>query len=108
LQSAAVGGRIVLVGLGTQPVPIVPLRFVRRGLSLIASLIYDHPTDFARTIELVRTGQVRPSAQSSSLAKLADASDVFQRLAEGNSGKVLLEITAPAARQAPARLAVGD
>jgi L-iditol 2-dehydrogenase len=92
LQAAAIGGRIVLVGLGTQPVPIVPLRFVRRGLSLIASLIYDHPGDFARTIELVRTGQVRPSAQSPALAALADAPDVLQRLTEGNSGKVLLEI----------------
>jgi L-iditol 2-dehydrogenase len=92
LQTVAIGGHIVLVGLGTQPVPIVPLRFVRRGLSLIASLIYDHPADFARTIELVRRGQVRPSAQSSSLARLADASDVFQRIADGYSGKVLFEI----------------
>ena len=67
-----------------------------------------NPTDFARTIELVRTGQVRPSAQSSALAKLADASDIFQRLAEGSSGKVLLELTEPVAPPAPTRLAVAD
>jgi threonine dehydrogenase-like Zn-dependent dehydrogenase len=96
LQTAAIGGRIVLIGLGTEPVPIVPLRFVRRGLSLTASLIYDHPGDFARAIDLVRSGQVRPSAQSTTLAKLADAPDVLQRLTEGTSGKVLLEIGATA------------
>jgi L-iditol 2-dehydrogenase len=96
LQTAAIGGRIVLVGLGAESVPIVPLHFVRRGLSLIASLIYDHPADFARTIELVRTAQVRPSAHTTTLARLEDASDVFQRLSEGNSAKVLLEIGEPA------------
>ncbi|MCA1645394.1 MAG: TIM barrel protein [Chloroflexi bacterium] len=43
LQLVTPGGRVVVLGLGTTPVAVVPLAFVRRGLSLIGSLIYDHP-----------------------------------------------------------------
>ncbi|MBV9169499.1 MAG: alcohol dehydrogenase catalytic domain-containing protein [Chloroflexi bacterium] len=62
LSAVAPGGKVVGVGLGTTPVEVVPLQFVRRGLSLVASLIYDHPTDFLRAIELVSSGQIRPSS----------------------------------------------
>ncbi|KJF17427.1 zinc-dependent alcohol dehydrogenase [Acidithrix ferrooxidans] len=50
LKSAASGGTIVLIGLSSEPVEVVPADLVRRRLSLVGSMIYDHPTDFATTM----------------------------------------------------------
>lgn len=100
LHAVAVGGRVVLVGLGAKPVPVVPLRFVRRGLTLAGSLIYDHPVDFERTIELVRAGRARPSALVTHVRGLDDAAEAVQLVASGSTGKTLVDVagvlTAPA------------
>jgi L-iditol 2-dehydrogenase len=92
LQAVATGGRVVLVGLAAKPVPVVPLRFVRRGLSLFGSLIYDHPTDFERTIELVRAGRARPSAVVATVRKLEQATEAVQFVAAGTGGKALVDV----------------
>jgi L-gulonate 5-dehydrogenase len=70
----------------------MPMRFVRRGLSLLGSLIYDHGVDFARAIELVRVGGAHPSALVSHVEQLEHASSALQLVVSGQSGKVLLDI----------------
>jgi 2-desacetyl-2-hydroxyethyl bacteriochlorophyllide A dehydrogenase len=92
LHMVANGGSVVVIGLAITAVPIVPLHFVRRGLSLLGSLIYDHPEDFQRSIELVRSGQVKPSAHASQIASLADAEAALQLNAAGRTGKVVLDV----------------
>lgn len=92
LSAVAVGGRVVVVGLTPDPVPLVPLRFVRRGLTLVASLIYDHPADFQRAIELVRSGRVRPGALVTHVGALDDAPAALERAASGQAGKTLLDV----------------
>jgi threonine dehydrogenase-like Zn-dependent dehydrogenase len=92
LHAVATGGRVVLVGLAAKPVPIVPLRFVRRGLSLLGSLIYDHGVDFPRAIELVRSGRVHPSAVVTHVQQLEQADRALQLIVSGQSGKVLLDV----------------
>ncbi|HET9967707.1 MAG TPA: alcohol dehydrogenase catalytic domain-containing protein [Streptosporangiaceae bacterium] len=47
VDRTARGGLIVLMGLNSQPVPLVTQRIVQRQLTLMGSLIYDHPRDFA-------------------------------------------------------------
>jgi alcohol dehydrogenase/L-iditol 2-dehydrogenase len=47
VDRAARGGLIVLMGLNSQPVPLATQRIVQRQLTLMGSLIYDHPGDFA-------------------------------------------------------------
>lgn len=47
VDRTARGGLIVLMGLNSQPVPLVTQRLVQRQLTLMGSLIYDHPGDFA-------------------------------------------------------------
>lgn len=59
IEATAPGGRAVLVGLSAEPASFVPLRFVRKGMELVGSIIYDHPADFRRAIEFVRKG-LRP------------------------------------------------
>lgn len=73
LQVVAPGGTVVAVGLASQPVEVQPFAFVRRGLSLVGSLIYDHPSDFQRAIDTVRQGQVRPGALVSRVVDGLDA-----------------------------------
>jgi L-iditol 2-dehydrogenase len=92
MHAVAIGGRVVLVGLAAKPVAVVPMRFVRRGLTLAASLIYDHPTDFQRTIELVRTGRVRPSGVVTHVRTLEHVDDALQLVASGQTGKALVDV----------------
>ena len=47
MDRTAHGALIVLMGLNSQPAPIITQRIVRRQLTLMGSLIYDHPRDFA-------------------------------------------------------------
>jgi L-iditol 2-dehydrogenase len=92
LEAVAPGGRVVLLGLGAKAVPVLPLRFVRRGLTLAGSLIYDHPTDFEQAIDLVGTGRVRPSAAVSHVLGLENAAAALELVVGGQAGKVLLDI----------------
>jgi hypothetical protein len=73
-------------------VPLVPLGFVRAGLTLVGSLVYDHPVDFARAMELVRAGQGRPSGLVARAHQLEDPPDVQAGLAAGAAGKALLDV----------------
>lgn len=56
IRVAPRGGRVILLGLTAEDVPFAPLRLVREGIELIGSLIYDHPRDFRRAINLVEGG----------------------------------------------------
>lgn len=60
IAATAPGGRIVVVGVGDQPVQLDNRILVRRGLTIIGSMIYDHPHDFATTIAAVAGGVVHP------------------------------------------------
>jgi 2-desacetyl-2-hydroxyethyl bacteriochlorophyllide A dehydrogenase len=92
LAIVARGGRLVLVGLSTDPVPFVPVCFVRRGITLLGSLIYDHPADFTRAIELLRTHQIEPATLVGRVEPLEAIAAALQHAASGQSGKVLLDI----------------
>jgi 2-desacetyl-2-hydroxyethyl bacteriochlorophyllide A dehydrogenase len=92
LAIVARGGRVVLVGLATDSVPFVPLCFVRRGITVQGSLIYDHPADFERAIELVRTHAIEPSVLVGRVDPLEAVADALKHAASGERGKVLLDL----------------
>lgn len=75
VDAAPRGGAVVMVGLAERPVALQPLRYVREGISLVGSLIYDHPTDFRRAVNLV-TGGLR-------LGHLIDQTFPLERIQEG-------------------------
>jgi 2-desacetyl-2-hydroxyethyl bacteriochlorophyllide A dehydrogenase len=104
MQMVAPGGSVVMVGLTDQPVSVVPLRFVRRGLRLIGSLIYDHPRDFQCAIDLVEQGLVHPRLHVSSIAELSQASAALPRIVRGEAGKTVFDVGGVLERPtAPAR-----
>jgi 2-desacetyl-2-hydroxyethyl bacteriochlorophyllide A dehydrogenase len=92
LHAAPNGGTIVLIGLADTAISLVPLTFVRRGLRLLSSVIYDHPADFTRAIELVQTGRVQPGALVTHTLGLDEAPRGLQLVADGQTGKLLLDI----------------
>jgi threonine dehydrogenase-like Zn-dependent dehydrogenase len=83
LDSAPPGSRIVLVGLATENVTLNPLRFVRAELDVKGSMIYDHPRDFATTIDLVVSGKLKPGKNTAPARPLADLVEIFEAMESG-------------------------
>jgi len=94
-SAAPRGANIVLLGLSSFPAKFVPLKIVREGINILTSMIYDHPADFARAIELVASGRLRPSKVVTDVYPLSDISAAMERAASGTAGKVLLRWPAP-------------
>lgn len=92
LTCAPRGSDIYLLGLANAEARFVPLRFVREGLSLHGSLIYDHPADFAKTIAMVQRGILRPSRIVSATVPLQHIDKAFELATSGGAAKVLVAI----------------
>jgi threonine dehydrogenase-like Zn-dependent dehydrogenase len=94
LQAAAPGGRVIALGLAVSAAQLVPFDFVRRGLTLVGSLIYDHPTDFQLAIDMVRQRQVQPATL---VSQVADGLEVLPPVlsslaADASAGKTVVAI----------------
>ena len=55
-------GLLVVIGVGNDAFPVGMTTLVRRGLTIVGSMIYDHPEDYAEVIETVVRGAARPGA----------------------------------------------
>ena len=86
------GSEIVLVGLSGNLATFRPLKIAREGISIVPSIIYDHPFDFKRTLQLIASKVIKPSMIISSYAKLKDISAALSLAAEGNESKIIIEI----------------
>ena len=51
ISLAADGATITLVGLSASPIEVVPSDLVRRRLTIVGSMIYDHPADFREMLD---------------------------------------------------------
>lgn len=56
ISLASPGATITLIGLGEDPAKAVPKDIVRKRLTIIGSMIYDHPRDFDETLSLGLAG----------------------------------------------------
>ena len=92
LSAAPRGSDIVLLGLSSMPAKFVPVKIVREGINILTSMIYDHPADFARAIELVASKRLRPSKVVTDVYPLPDISAAIERAASGIAGKVLIDM----------------
>ena len=86
------GCEVVLLGLSSKPAAIIPFRLVREGVRITTSLIYDHPTDFAQSIELVARGALRPSSIVSHTYPLERMGEALDLSCKGNAVKVHIHI----------------
>jgi threonine dehydrogenase-like Zn-dependent dehydrogenase len=93
LEAAPAGCQIVIVGLAHEPVSFIPFDITRRGLNILTSLIYNHPADFSRTIELIATGTIQPSQAISRRVQFAQLPEALAWAASGAETKVVLAVT---------------
>ncbi len=92
LSAVPRGAQVILLGLSSSQANFQPLRFVREGLRLSGSIIYDHPNDFARAIKLVEQKVLSPSKIISHRFAFNDIGQALQLASTGQAGKVLLNM----------------
>jgi 2-desacetyl-2-hydroxyethyl bacteriochlorophyllide A dehydrogenase len=88
------GGQVVLLGLSASSVSFTPLKFVREEIRVSGSIIYNHPTDFARTISLVEKKVLSPKSIVSHTFPFKEISQALQLACTGEGGKILLDMQA--------------
>lgn len=88
LNAVPRGGRVLLLGIGNAPASFVPFHFVRDGIQLRSSLIYDHPVDFSRAIALVSAGHLQPSCVVTETIPFESVGHALKLASTGTVGKV--------------------
>lgn len=86
-EFAGFGGRVVFVGITTEPVPLNDPLFHRRELTLLASR-NAVASDFTRIIGLIREGTINTQAWITHRLKFATVLQTFPALLEPGSGVV--------------------
>lgn len=86
------GSEIILAGLSEKLATFQPLKIVREGIQIIPSIIYDHPVDFRRTIQLIQSKVLRPGKIISGTFKLYQLQEALEAAAAGNETKLIISI----------------
>jgi len=92
LACAPRGSQVVLLGLSNSPASFVPLRIIREGIRIETSLIYDHPSDFARAIALVAAGKLHPARVVGETFPLDSIRAAMDLAVKGETGKVQVTV----------------
>jgi L-iditol 2-dehydrogenase len=90
--SAPRGSEIVLVGLSANLATFKPLKIAREGITIVPSIIYDHPFDFKRTIQLVASKIIQPSFIISRYMALTDIQTALEIAAKGDDSKIVITV----------------
>ena len=90
--AAPAGAEIVLLGLSDQEATFQPLKTVRQGISIVPSLIYQHPFDFQRVIQLIVSKTIEPQFIISSYASLQELPSALERASRGKESKIIIRI----------------
>jgi threonine dehydrogenase-like Zn-dependent dehydrogenase len=88
ISSAPRGSRVILLGLASSAASFMPLRLVREGIRVEGSMIYDHPSDFARSIALVENGILQPSCVVSDTFQFDSIATAIELASVGRAAKV--------------------
>ncbi|MBL7818780.1 MAG: alcohol dehydrogenase catalytic domain-containing protein [Saprospiraceae bacterium] len=86
------GSNIILLGLSEKPAQFIPLKIVREGITIIPSLICDHPVDFRNVIQLIAAKVIEPSFIVSQYIPLDDLQKGLEWASKGHESKVVVTI----------------
>ena len=92
LEVAPRGSSVILLGLSASPVRFIPMRLVREGINIYTSMIYDHPADFARTIDLVAEGKLHPGRVVTDTFSFDSTAAALELAGTGKSGKIHIKM----------------
>ncbi|MFM1879436.1 MAG: hypothetical protein RLZZ241_2302 [Bacteroidota bacterium] len=93
IEVAPRGAKIVLLGLSEDPAQFIPRVLARKGNTIMPSLIYDHPTDFQQTIELINIGVIQPGFIVEADFALNELITAFEHAQAGQAIKVTLNFS---------------
>ncbi len=86
------GSEIVLVGLSGNLATFRPFKIAREGISIIPSMIYDHPFDFQRVIQLIASKVINPGFVISRYMDLKDIQLALEIASEGKDSKIVITV----------------
>lgn len=86
------GSEIVLVGLSEKAATFTPLKIAREGITIVPSIIYDHPFDFKRTLRLIESKVIRPGFIVSQQISLDNLQYALETAAKGDDSKILITV----------------
>jgi L-iditol 2-dehydrogenase len=86
------GADIVMLGLSEKPAEFVPLKIVREEILMLPSIIYNHPFDFKRVLQLIVSKTIEPSFIISSQADLKDLQTALELASAGNESKIVVNV----------------
>ena len=92
LNAVPRGGQVVLLGLSSSSTSFTPLKFVREEIRVSGSIIYNHPSDFAKTIALVEKQVLSPKAIVTHTFPFQEIGEALQLASTGEGGKILLDL----------------
>jgi len=93
LDAAPPGAKVIIVGLAHKSVSFIPFEVTRRGIKILTSIIYDHPADFSRTIELIGDGVIQPSRIISYRCPFSQLPEALSQASNKLETKVVLSVT---------------
>ena len=93
LERLAPGATVVLIGLSARPLGVAMSAVVYRQLTLVGSLIYDHPSDFAGTVAALEDGKITPSAVLGAAFGFGETAKAFDAV-RSVPGKCWIDLTA--------------
>lgn len=85
------GSEIILLGLSEKLANYQPLKITREGIQIKGSIIYDHPFDFLRVIELLKSHVINPSLIISQRMPLSSLQEALELASSGHAGKIIIE-----------------
>jgi L-iditol 2-dehydrogenase len=91
--SAPRGSEIVLVGLSEKNATFSPLKIAREGITILPSIIYSHPFDFKRVIQLIEAKIISPGFIISRYEPLANIQQAIDNAAKGNDSKIVIQVS---------------
>lgn len=92
IEQAPRGAKVILTGLSEQPSSFIPLMLVREDIQILPSIIYNHPLDFAKVIDLLEKKVIDPSFILTGHSDLKYIQSAFESCLSGDHIKYIIEL----------------
>lgn len=92
VEAAPRGAYVVVAGLSDKPSALTEFSMTRQGINIITSIIYQHPTDFRRTIGLIESGFLQPGRIISAKEPFQNLVLAVQTASSGHHAKIVLDV----------------
>lgn len=92
MERVEFGGTVLFLGLDARPLELTAQMIVRRQAVLRGSLTYDHPGDFAASVDAIGSGRLRPGRIVRESFSLSAAQEAFDSATRA-TGKTWIRLT---------------